>query len=222
MPTPRASPQLIALFRVHFGRWQPSLLPAAARHRNCSGTIPQPRARRPALPARAPPGRRHSPHVVKLLGACLEDKNRLALIMELCDGGNLAQRIYSPSKRRLDTLEVRGRPRSAARRHGSNCMAGHRRVKTISARRPRVSRGPAYMLDAARLVAHTPALRCSNELTLLWCAGRHVRDLAPSRRSSKSPPTLRQAWPTSTPQSSTGTSKCVSHEGIWAGLRARP
>jgi hypothetical protein len=45
--------------------------------------------------------------VVKLLGACLEDKARLALIMELCEGGNLAQRIYSPSKRRLDHLEVR-------------------------------------------------------------------------------------------------------------------
>jgi hypothetical protein len=59
------------------------------------------------LPALQRP-RRHSSHVVKLLGACLEDKNRLALIMELCEGGNLAQRIYSPSKRRLDTLEVRG------------------------------------------------------------------------------------------------------------------
>ncbi|KIZ04666.1 Nodulation receptor kinase [Monoraphidium neglectum] len=48
----------------------------------------------------------NSPHVVKLLGACLEDKARLALIMELCEGGNLAQRIYSPSKRRLDHLEI--------------------------------------------------------------------------------------------------------------------
>ena len=45
---------------------------------------------------------------MKLLGACLEDKARLALIMERCEGGNLAQRIYSPSKRRLDHLEVGG------------------------------------------------------------------------------------------------------------------
>ena len=50
--------------------------------------------------------RSHSPRVVKLLGACLGDKSRLALIMERCEGGNLAQRVYAPSKRRLDLLEV--------------------------------------------------------------------------------------------------------------------
>lgn len=33
---------------------------------------------------------------------------QLALIMELVEGGNLAQRIYHPSKRRLTYLEVRG------------------------------------------------------------------------------------------------------------------
>jgi hypothetical protein len=55
-------------------------------------------------PKKHPP--RRSRHVVKLLGACLDDKGRLALIMELCEGGNLAQRIHSPSKRRLDHLEV--------------------------------------------------------------------------------------------------------------------
>lgn len=49
---------------------------------------------------------RASRHVVKLLGACLTDPSCLALIMELVEGGNLAQRIHSPSKRRLTYLEV--------------------------------------------------------------------------------------------------------------------
>lgn len=58
-------------------------------------------------PTGAPACPRHSAHVVRLLGACLDDKSRLALVMELCEGGSLAQRIYSPSKRRLEHLEVR-------------------------------------------------------------------------------------------------------------------
>ena len=69
-------------------------------------------ASHPALtfpPAPFRPHPRHSPHVVRLLGACLDDKCRLALVMELCEGGSLAQRIYSPSKRRLEHLEVRRR-----------------------------------------------------------------------------------------------------------------
>lgn len=49
---------------------------------------------------------RQSPHVIKLLGACLGDRTQLALIMELAEGGNLAQRIYNPTKRRLGYLEV--------------------------------------------------------------------------------------------------------------------
>jgi hypothetical protein len=39
----------------------------------------------------------------------------LALIMELVEGGNLAQRIYHPSKRRLSYLEV-----SIGPRHGGS------------------------------------------------------------------------------------------------------
>jgi serine/threonine protein kinase len=36
-----------------------------------------------------------------------QQQQQLALIMELVEGGNLAQRIYHPSKRRLSYLEVR-------------------------------------------------------------------------------------------------------------------
>jgi hypothetical protein len=35
-----------------------------------------------------------------------QQQQQLALIMELVEGGNLAQRIYHPSKRRLSYLEV--------------------------------------------------------------------------------------------------------------------
>jgi serine/threonine protein kinase len=39
---------------------------------------------------------------------CGQQQQQLALIMELVEGGNLSQRIYHPSKRRLSYLEVRG------------------------------------------------------------------------------------------------------------------
>ena len=43
---------------------------------------------------------------MRLLGACLARPDHLALITELAPGGNLAQRIYAPHKRRLSYLEV--------------------------------------------------------------------------------------------------------------------
>jgi hypothetical protein len=39
---------------------------------------------------------------------CGQQQQQLALIMELVEGGNLSQRIYHPSKRRLSYLEVGG------------------------------------------------------------------------------------------------------------------
>lgn len=50
---------------------------------------------------------RYCPHIVHLLGASTRDRAHCALIMELAEEGNLAQRIYDPHKRRLDTLQVR-------------------------------------------------------------------------------------------------------------------
>lgn len=41
-----------------------------------------------------------------MLGACLGDAERVCLIMELVEGGNLAQRIYDRNKRRLTYLEI--------------------------------------------------------------------------------------------------------------------
>jgi hypothetical protein len=41
---------------------------------------------------------------------CGQQQQQLALIMELVEGGNLSQRIYHPSKRRLSYLEVGGQP----------------------------------------------------------------------------------------------------------------
>lgn len=48
----------------------------------------------------------HNEHVVKLLGACLGNKDNVCLIMELVEGGNLSKRIHNKSLRRLDYLEV--------------------------------------------------------------------------------------------------------------------
>lgn len=44
--------------------------------------------------------------MVQLLGACLGDRRQSAIIMELADGGNLAERVYAPHKRRLSYLEI--------------------------------------------------------------------------------------------------------------------
>lgn len=48
----------------------------------------------------------HHKHVVKLLGACLGEKENVCLIMELVTGGNLSQRIHNRNKRKMDYLEV--------------------------------------------------------------------------------------------------------------------
>lgn len=39
-------------------------------------------------------------------GACLGDAASACLIMELVPGGNLAERIYNPHKRRMSHLEI--------------------------------------------------------------------------------------------------------------------
>lgn len=49
---------------------------------------------------------RHCDRVVRLLGASFSDRLHVGLIMELVEGGNLAERIYAPNKRRLDYLEI--------------------------------------------------------------------------------------------------------------------
>lgn len=49
---------------------------------------------------------RHCSYVVNLLGASLGDRQHLALIMDLAEGGNLSERIHSIRKRRLGYLEV--------------------------------------------------------------------------------------------------------------------
>ena len=43
---------------------------------------------------------------VQVHGACLGDAASACLIMELVPGGNLAERIYNPHKRRMSHLEI--------------------------------------------------------------------------------------------------------------------
>ena len=44
--------------------------------------------------------------LVKVYGACTDDKNRCCLIMELMNGGNLYQRIHDRNKRRITYIEI--------------------------------------------------------------------------------------------------------------------
>lgn len=54
----------------------------------------------------------HAPHcplhcrLVRVYGACTRDRANVCLIMELMEGGNLFQRIYDHSKRRMSYLEI--------------------------------------------------------------------------------------------------------------------
>lgn len=48
----------------------------------------------------------HHQNIVKVLGACFGDKDTIALIMELVEGGNLSQRIHSKSRRKMEYMEV--------------------------------------------------------------------------------------------------------------------
>jgi len=44
--------------------------------------------------------------IVRLLAACLTDKNRICLIMELVENGNLSKRIHNRKLRKLDYLQI--------------------------------------------------------------------------------------------------------------------
>ena len=44
--------------------------------------------------------------IVRLLAACLSDKNRICLIMELVENGNLSRRIHNRNLRKLEYLQV--------------------------------------------------------------------------------------------------------------------
>jgi len=44
--------------------------------------------------------------LVRVYGACTQDKDHVCLIMELCENGNLASRIYDRRRRRMSYLEI--------------------------------------------------------------------------------------------------------------------
>ena len=44
--------------------------------------------------------------IVRLLGACLTDKNRICLIMELVENGNLSKRIHNRKIRKMEYFQI--------------------------------------------------------------------------------------------------------------------
>lgn len=47
-----------------------------------------------------------SNRLVKVFGACFQDKSSACLIMELVEGGNLFQRIHDPKRPRLTNIDI--------------------------------------------------------------------------------------------------------------------